>query len=695
MLGVHSIPYKKDDLPQCRKDEFFFEDGEQKYIGNSEKLCSYFQLILCEVCNRIIKLLNIRVLIMSNTCIGFFNPIIPSKNIDSFTWKLGSYLETVCDFGFQKKYTIKVIQKDNESQRILKENVKDETSATAMLINAVIVLTVLPALALLALKACFRYWQFSSLYPQISTAEQIQSIANNLFEFPASHEGLTPVEEFLINTTIRYSLIEGEVKCIRENYDSSANPFEDENFERYLKILHDISQFKGMLVWDTEGVNEKAKLQFEFLKRKIEKIEKKLNEGLYSKNVLMEGLEAIQVKIGYERHAETSVRRTNIENYYQDNKDDLMYFRKQLSRAFWLGKLTHQEAQPLLEDLEFAWKSLLKKMRCQHLEAKERPSGIDNISNSCYMNSLLQVLLNTSHFKKSIQDAISPSTTERENLADRHLKEALLQFMEAWMGGISEDIREAAYNMRLAIYTSDAPDYMANRSNEANWSKERARQQDPITLFELIAGVLNYRFGRYQKFTPSDEKNFLGKVGREEPYRVLTVPVGQCIDKPMPFADSAQGLVDELFKPEPFSDASSVIPFKPKKGGEKASLTFSTRPYLKRDSLPPVMMVQINRAYSDWVRNVEGKFDTELPFPADDILDFSKALEEKAELKYKLTSFIEHIGETGSSGHYISWVNRKGTWFKCNDSQVREASEDEVNQAKARSYLFMMERVEN
>lgn len=46
---------------------------------------------------------------------------------------------------------------------------------------------------------------------------------------------------------------------------------------------------------------------------------------------------------------------------------------------------------------------------------------------------------------------------------------------------------------------------------------------------------------------------------------------------------------------------------------------------------------------------------------------------------YKLIGVICHIGSTINSGHYISYVNVKGQWYECNDSNIRKHDDSFLN----------------
>nr|XP_027205275.1 ubiquitin carboxyl-terminal hydrolase 14-like [Dermatophagoides pteronyssinus] len=45
---------------------------------------------------------------------------------------------------------------------------------------------------------------------------------------------------------------------------------------------------------------------------------------------------------------------------------------------------------------------------------------------------------------------------------------------------------------------------------------------------------------------------------------------------------------------------------------------------------------------------------------------------------YQLYAVLTHKGRSSSSGHYVGWIKHKDKWFKCDDEQVYQVTEEEI-----------------
>ncbi|HEX3094384.1 MAG TPA: ubiquitin carboxyl-terminal hydrolase family protein, partial [Candidatus Angelobacter sp.] len=63
-----------------------------------------------------------------------------------------------------------------------------------------------------------------------------------------------------------------------------------------------------------------------------------------------------------------------------------------------------------------------------------------------------------------------------------------------------------------------------------------------------------------------------------------------------------------------------------------------------------------------------------------------------AAVNYRLSSFILHIGESTSSGHYISYQRRGDAWLLVNDAEVYRVTPEEVQSKVQDAYLLSYER---
>ena len=61
--------------------------------------------------------------------------------------------------------------------------------------------------------------------------------------------------------------------------------------------------------------------------------------------------------------------------------------------------------------------------------------------------------------------------------------------------------------------------------------------------------------------------------------------------------------------------------------------------------------------------------------------------EEERTIYYKTVAVIHHKGSkrrgNQNSGHYLAYINKNGTWFKCNDSWVKQVHTSEVGSSTA------------
>ncbi|MDP1609327.1 MAG: hypothetical protein Q8L98_08470 [Chlamydiales bacterium] len=73
-------------------------------------------------------------------------------------------------------------------------------------------------------------------------------------------------------------------------------------------------------------------------------------------------------------------------------------------------------------------------------------------------------------------------------------------------------------------------------------------------------------------------------------------------------------------------------------------------------------------------------------------------LKQEAKIAYELTGFIEHVGPTPNTGHYIGYVSRKDSqgnkhYFRCNDSAVEEIQQGQFLEKAKVSYMHSFKKV--
>ena len=102
-------------------------------------------------------------------------------------------------------------------------------------------------------------------------------------------------------------------------------------------------------------------------------------------------------------------------------------------------------------------------------------------------------------------------------------------------------------------------------------------------------------------------------------------------------------------------------------------------------SLPDILIINLNRGKGN-IYDVGIKYEEKI--------DLSKQVETNIENNtYRLISIISHFGESGTSGHFISfcYVQSKKKWYEFNDSIVTESNFQEAS-SKGNSYVLFYQR---
>ena len=99
---------------------------------------------------------------------------------------------------------------------------------------------------------------------------------------------------------------------------------------------------------------------------------------------------------------------------------------------------------------------------------------------------------------------------------------------------------------------------------------------------------------------------------------------------------------------------------------------------------PNQLLIQVNRFI--------GATGTRIPtvIKADEILEMPA--EENGEevcVQYRLSSIIDHIGNTTKAGHYIAFVKENNCWMKCDDTNITQSSEEELRTSQNYATIYL------
>lgn len=108
--------------------------------------------------------------------------------------------------------------------------------------------------------------------------------------------------------------------------------------------------------------------------------------------------------------------------------------------------------------------------------------------------------------------------------------------------------------------------------------------------------------------------------------------------------------------------------------------------------VPDLLTIQLNRfQYSPLLG---GLFKLKEKLQAQQILALPGTLTpDNTPVNYRLTSFILHEGETTQAGHYYSYQRRGDQWLLVNDADVYQVTNEEVNEQVKNAYIIAYEKM--
>lgn len=287
------------------------------------------------------------------------------------------------------------------------------------------------------------------------------------------------------------------------------------------------------------------------------------------------------------------------------------------------ARFSSQEMQLLPAMLnDSKWKDIsLKK---EFIYADLPLHGFKNINENCYLNSLLQVLLNIKQFTDEIRDM---------NSNDQFIR------------GI-KSLLESMDSSRPRVYQTHHLIRFLFPEHDANV------QKDIIEVYDIIMG----RFGNAsQNFI---KENFTIKLIKHQsaPENVKYT----IYDNVLRLTTTGNSVNELIVKMQETQNGEA---------GYAYSIEYDTLPHILVVQLPRFNLYYHNDGSAEIIkdkRNIE--FQKELQL---EIIDETSRI-------YKLYSVIVHAGNIPQVGHYYCYLCFGDNWFKCNDSDVTQVEIDEV-----------------
>ena len=312
-------------------------------------------------------------------------------------------------------------------------------------------------------------------------------------------------------------------------------------------------------------------------------------------------------------------------------------------------------------------------------DSRTMPPRLYNIGNTCYFNSVLQLVLSSGNFlTELLTKAQIPQPGDSQKVYERRMEifRLLQEFHEVIKKGDRDEIEKILQDTYKSFLESGLFQdlRMGGRHN----------QEDAHSFLGYLFEVLGMHFTYNQTLTKPrihnsdyDNKKIESPI-LDDDKEVTTQPqLSFTINIPMDSKEfNFQVLFDKEFEPEEVLDCGLKGVFKEKHIAEP---------------LPEVLFVVLQRFQHDKISGVQNKIEAPVKFPAENILDLSKAVGKASPVPYQLIGLSSHSGGMGG-GHYTSDVLKNGLWYRTNDSQVEPISADAINTQKA--YLFAFKRLE-
>lgn len=309
----------------------------------------------------------------------------------------------------------------------------------------------------------------------------------------------------------------------------------------------------------------------------------------------------------------------------------------------------------------------------------EKPLGLQNGGNDCWINSACQLFFNIPSYQKAIDRCLQafeegesrPEFTTEKYLALKELK-ALMDLYRF------EKNRSSVRSISL-VNTRLVREWAIRFVPDIN---SRVSQEDPMVLFEFLLDLIDHSLPVLEERQTSNNPNVLsqGRVERKGD----THPAEFFLELDLERYKEIDHVSFERVLRR-FFHTTSVIDQGP----------YELTKTCKFDAPPDDLTIKIHReTYS--TTEVDGKKEfrhslistkVDLPFMFE-----GKAKYFGEDVSYKLSAIVEHRGTTPRGGHYVCYMeDEKGNWWCCNDSRVTPISKEAVQ--KVKPYIVHYEKV--
>lgn len=293
--------------------------------------------------------------------------------------------------------------------------------------------------------------------------------------------------------------------------------------------------------------------------------------------------------------------------------------------------------------------------------------GLQNIGNSCYLNSALQFILNCKVLNKIIvnnifdsnilgeyKDFLSDYNTNTNNISPIIIKKIVASKNSKFNNNRQHDSHEYLIYLIDILEEEFKNDYKVNNKNTLNINHDQIINK----LFDCKLSQIIY----------SQDTNEKSRIEYNERILSLSIPKKDNV--------SLNDCLDLYLSIEKMTDDNKWL--SPKYNNKidaykKVNLIY----------LPKYLIIHLKR-FSFFGLSKKNND----PVNVNINLNLDKYYKNKPTHNYILRSIIFHIGST-NGGHYVSVINKNNKWFLCNDSNISEIKDIEKYLNYGYIYLYV------